>query len=48
MVTLMNGFLTYLLLMIIIVAVAAVAVFVALRLRKKNDAKKLAEKEINS
>ena len=40
MVSLLNGFFTYLLLMLIIVAVCAVTGYIALRLRKNKDTKK--------
>ncbi len=44
-VTLINGFLTYLVLMIITLGIAFTAGFAALKLRKRNDAKKKAEAE---
>ena len=43
MVRLLNSFMTYILLMVIILVAAGVAFFIGRCLRKRNDAKKLAE-----
>ena len=47
-IVLINGFLSYLLLMVITVGVALLCGFAALRIRKKNDAKKKAKEEVKS
>lgn len=47
-IVLINGFLSYLLLMVITVGVALFCGFIALRIRKKNDAKKKAKEEAKS
>ena len=44
---LINGFLTYLLLMLIIVCVGGSAIFFALKLRKRKDAEKLLKDHTN-
>jgi len=44
---LINGFLTYLLLMLIIVCIGGIAIFFALKLRKKKDAEKAIKDNTN-
>lgn len=44
-VTLVNGFLSYLVLMLVTLGVAFIGGTIGVRLKKKNDAKKAAQKE---